>query len=164
MDLVTPGIGLIFWMIISFSIVLYILGKFAWKPILNALRARESSIEDALQAAERAKEKLARLQSDNEKIMAEARLERDNLLKEAKHMKDQIIVEAREKAVEEAAKLLENARASIKNEKLAAIQEMKTQMAILATDVAEKIIKHKLEDNEEQKQLIDSLLKESIIN
>ncbi len=164
MDLVTPGIGLIFWMIISFSIVLYILGKFAWKPILNALRARESSIEDALQAAERAKEKLARLQADNEKIMAEARLERDNLLKEAKHMKDQIIVEAREKAVEEAAKLLENARASIKNEKLAAIQEMKTQMAILATDVAEKIIKHKLEDNEEQKQLIDSLLKESIIN
>ena len=164
MDLVTPGIGLIFWMIVSFSIVLYILGKFAWRPILNALRARENSIENALQAAEKAKEKMAQLKADNEEIMEEARLQRDQLLKEAREMKEELIAEAREKASEEAAKLIENARAAIKNEKLTAIQDMKIQMANIATEVAEKILKHKLDDVGEQNKLIDNLLKESRFN
>ena len=164
MDLVTPGIGMIFWTTVFFLILLLILGKFAWPAILGAVHARNESIKKALESAEKAREEMAQLQSDNEKILAEARKERDLLLKEARDVKDKIISEAKEKAAEEASKLIKNARAAIQNEKASAITEMKEQMAILSIDIAEKVLKHKLKSDNEQKELVDKLIDDIDLN
>jgi len=164
MDLVTPGIGMIFWSTLFFLILLFVLGKFAWPAILAAVVARNESIRKALDAADKAKEEMAKLQSDNEKILAEARAERDALMKEAKLIKDQLIADAREKASEEAKKLVQSARESIQNEKAAAINEMKTQMASLSVEIAEKILRVKLEDSKAQKELVSKLINEADLN
>jgi len=164
MDLVTPGIGLIFWTTLFFLILLFILGKFAWPAILTAIRARNESIKQALDAAEKAKEEMAKLQSDNKKILAEAKAERDAMIKEAKQLKDKLIAEAKEQASKEARRLVTNARESIQAEKKAAISELKNQVATLSLDIAEKILKKKLEDSKAQKELINSLIKEADLN
>jgi F-type H+-transporting ATPase subunit b len=164
MELVNPGIGLIFWMIVSFGIVLWILKKFAWKPILNALKEREHSIEDALLSAEKAKEVMAKLKADNEAIIKEAKIERDSILKEARQVKEKILQEAKEEASEEAGKIIEAARLTIKNEKVAAILDIKNQVAIFSVEIAEKILKQKLAEKENQKVLINKLLDEIKLN
>lgn len=164
MDLVTPGIGLIFWSTLFFLILLFILGKFAWPAILTAVKARNESIRKALESADKAKEEMARLQADNQKILAEARNERDAMMKEAKQLKDQLIADAKEKATEEAKKLVKSARESIQNEKAAAINDMKSQMASLSVDIAEKILRLKLEDSKAQKELVDKLINEADLN
>ena len=164
MDLVTPGIGMIFWSTLFFLVLLFILGKFAWPAILTAVKARNESIRNALDAAERAKKEMAQLQSDNEKILAEARAERDGMMKEAKKIKDMLIAEAKEKATEEAKKLVQNAREAIQREKAAALNEMKEQMASISVDIAEKIIRIKLDDNKAQKELVDKLINEADLN
>jgi len=164
MDLVSPGIGLIFWTTLFFLILLFILGKFAWPAILAAVSARNESIRKALDAAEKAKEEMAKLQADNEKILAEARVERDALLKEAREIRDKLIAEAREKADQEAKKLVQGARESIRNEKNAAINDMKEQMATLSVEIAEKILRAKLDDKKAQKELVGKLLDEADLN
>ncbi|MEZ5071463.1 MAG: F0F1 ATP synthase subunit B [Bacteroidales bacterium] len=164
MDLVTPGIGMIFWSTLFFLILLFVLGKFAWPAILTAVKARNESIKRALDAAEKAKEEMAKLQADNEKILAQARAERDALLKEAKEVKDKLIAEAKEKADLEAKKLIGQARESIQAEKAAAINDLKAQVANLSVDIAEKILKTKLEDKAAQKQLVDKLIGEADLN
>lgn len=164
MDLVTPGIGLIFWTTLFFLILLFILGKFAWPAILTAIRARNESIRQALDAAERAKKDMAKLQADNEKVLAEAKAERDAMMKEAKKLKDQLIADAKEKAAEEAKKLVANARESIQNEKMAAINDLKSQVANLSLDIAEKILKTKLENSKAQQELVNKLIKEADLN
>ena len=164
MDLVTPGIGLIFWSTLFFLILLFILGKFAWPAILTAVKARNESIKNALEAADKAKEEMAQLQADNEKILAEATAERDALLREAKQVKEKLISEAKERASEEAKKLIENARAAIQTEKAGAINDMKIQMASLSVEIAEKILKVKLEDGKAQKELVDRLINEADLN
>jgi len=164
MDLVTPGIGMIFWTTVFFLILLIILGKFAWPAILSAVHARNDSIRKALESAEKAREEMAKLQADNEKILAEARAERDALLKEARSVKDKIIAEAKEQAGAEAAKLLQNARNSIKREKESAINEIKQQVALLSLDIAEKVLKTKLSSDKEQKALVDKLVDEIDLN
>jgi len=164
MDLVTPGIGLIFWTTLFFLILLFILGKFAWPAILTAIRARNESIRQALDAAERAKKDMAKLQADNEKVLAEAKAERDAMMKEAKKLKDQLIADAKEKAAEEAKKLVANARESIQNEKMAAINDLKNQVANLSLDIAEKILKTKLENSKAQQELVNKLIKEADLN
>jgi F-type H+-transporting ATPase subunit b len=164
MDLVTPGIGMIFWSTVFFLVLLFILGKFAWPAILSAVKARNESIRNALDAAERAKKEMAKLQSDNEKILAEARAERDALMKEAKEIREKLISEAKEKAAEEAKKLVRNARESIQREKVAAMNEMKEQMASISVDIAEKILRIKLEDNKVQKDLVQKLINEADLN
>jgi F-type H+-transporting ATPase subunit b len=164
MELIKPGIGLLFWMLISFSVVFYVLAKFAWKPILHWIKQREKSIKDALLSAEKVKSEMAKLQADNEKIMTEARAERDKLLKEARSMKEQIIEEAKAGAQTEAQKVLENARNAINSEKKAAIKEIKDLVALLSLQVAEKIIKEKLTESKSQSDYIDKLLKETKLN
>ena len=164
MDLVTPGIGMIFWSTLFFLVLLFILGKFAWPAILTAVKARNESIRKALDAADRAKEEMAQLQADNEKILAEAKAERDALLKDAKQIKDNLIADAREKAAEEAKKIVQNARDAIQAEKAAAINDMKEQMVILSVDIAEKILRIKLQDGKAQKELIDKLINETDLN
>ena len=162
--LIQPEIGLIFWMTLSFVIVLYILGKFAWKPILKALSDRENSITDALNTAKKAKEEMLALQSNNEKLLNDARAERDKLLKEAREVKDAIIAEAKGKAQAEANKIMASTLDSINNEKMAAITELKNQVAKMSIEIAEKILRHELSNDEKQKTLVENLLKDISLN
>ncbi len=164
MDLVTPGIGVIFWTVLIFSILLFLLGKFAWKPINNAIKNREDSIRSALVSADTAKEEMRKLQADNERIMKEARAERDNIMKEAREVKDAIIAEAREKADAEAKKLIENARKNIENEKASAINDIRKQVAKLSVDVAEAILRAELSDDKNRKKLVDRLVDDIKLN
>src|ERR1051326_1074904 len=131
MNLVTPDIGLLFWMLVSFGIVLFILKKYAWKPILKSLDERNNSIQNALDEAKKARDEMSNLKADNEKIIAAAKTERDNILKEAREIKDKMIAEAKERASKEADKLVTAARENIQNEKMAAITELKNQVAHL---------------------------------
>jgi F-type H+-transporting ATPase subunit b len=164
MNLVTPGIGMIFWSTLFFLILLFVLWKFAWPAILTAVKARNESIRKALEAADRAKKEMAQLRADNEKVLAEARAEREAMLKEAKQMKDKLIAEAKEKAAEEAKKLVLSARESIQNEKKAAISDMKAKMATLSVNIAEKILRAELEDRKTQKELVTKLINEADLN
>jgi len=164
MELVTPGLGLVFWMVISFSVILFILKKFAWKPILKALKDREISIDTALKSADKAKEEMEQLKVDNEKVIKEAKNERDNLLKDARQVKDKIISEAKQKANSEAKKIIENAKGKIESEKDAALDEIKNQVAGFSIEIAEKILKKKLEKSKYQKDLINGLIDEIKIN
>jgi len=164
MELVTPGIGLLFWMLLMFGVVLWVLKKFAWKPILNALRNRELSIQEALMTAENARQELESLKADNEKIVAEARAERDQIIKDGKQVKEEIIAKAREEAAEEAKKLIRAAKEEIKNEKDAAIQDIKNQVTELSIGIAEKILREKLTDKGNQKELIDRWMKDIKLN
>ena len=164
MELVRPDIGTIFWMLLMFIIVLVILKKFAWIPILTALAAREKRIEDSLRSAELAKEEMEKMRADNELVMAEARKERDEMLKETKQASEKILYETRGKAGEEAKKIIEAAREQIKNEKNAAISEIRSQVAVLSVDIAEKILREKLDSSKEQQELMDKLLDEIELN
>lgn len=164
MELVRPSIGLIFWMVVSFSIILFILGKFAWKPILGMIKAREESIENALASAEKAKEEMKALQSSNERILAEARSERDAMLKDAREIREKMIADAKNTASKEGERMLASARENIQNEKNAAISELKNQVATLSIEIAEKILKSELSSDEKQKALVNTLLKDVNLN
>lgn len=164
MGLINPDYGLLFWMTLSFGIVLYILAKFAWKPILKSLKDREDSIEGALKSAELAKLEMENLQSSNEKIILEARAERDNLIKEARDVKETIIKEAKTIAKEEASKLVQSARIEIENEKATAVNEIKTQVTLLSIQIAEKILKKELADSKDQQDYVKVLLNEINLN
>jgi F-type H+-transporting ATPase subunit b len=164
MGLVTPNPGTLFWMLLIFGIVLYILRKFAWKPILNALKDREESIAKALNSAEDAKKEVAGLKADNEKIIAEARQEKSIILKEARDMKDKIIAEAKEKAMQEAAKSIVLAKQQIEAEKTAAINDIKKQVAELSVMIAEKVIRKELSNKSEQEKMVDGLIDDIKLN
>jgi F-type H+-transporting ATPase subunit b len=164
MELITPGIGLIFWMLLSFSIVLFVLKKYAWKPILKGLKSRQTSIEDALRSAEKTKEEMAKLKADNEKIIDEARLQKDLLIKEARELKEQLIKDAKVKAGEEAQKIVDGAKLSIESEKIAAINDMRNAIANLSVEIAQKILHLKLSDDQNQKALIDESVKNLKLN
>ncbi len=164
MELVQPAFGLVFWMVLTFLIILFILKKFAWKPILKMIEEREHGIEKALRSADEAFENMRELKSSNEKILAEARVEREALLKDARETKDAIIAEAKTKAKQEADKLVAQARETINTEKLAAISELKAQVATLSIDIAEKILKEHLSSDEKQKTLVNNLVKEVTLN
>ncbi|MFZ4455439.1 MAG: F0F1 ATP synthase subunit B [Bacteroidales bacterium] len=164
MDLVMPELGLLFWMLVSFSLLLFILKKFAWKPILKALSDRENSIDEALKAAEAAKNEMVKLHADNQQILAEAMLQRDKIVKEASDMKESIISEAKNKAIIEAEKVMENARIAIEREKVAAIDEMKNAIAVFSIDIAEKILKEKLTDDKQQKELVKKYVDQLNVN
>ena len=164
MELVKPAFGLVFWMLISFGIIVLLLKKFAWPIILKALDERERSIADALNSALKAKEEMANLKADNEKLLQEARNQRDLLLKDARETKDAIINDAKVKAGEEAERLRKMAREDIQNEKNAAIADLKNQVADLSIQFAEKVIRQQLSSDEKQKALVNDLLKDVKIN
>lgn len=164
MELIQPGIGLIFWMTISFGILLFILGKFAWPVITKALKDREASIADALKAAEKARQEMEALQADNEKLVQQAREERDAILAEARKLKDKIVDEAKDKAKEEATRIAESALESIENEKRAAIVDLKNQVAGLSLEIAERILKEELKDKKKHEELISRLVNEVKFN
>ncbi len=164
MGLVTPDFGLLFWMLLTFLVVMFILKKFAWKPILNSLHERENSIDEALKSADKAREEMAKLKSDNEKILVEARQEKDRILAEARGIKQQIIDDAKNQAQKEAEKMIEAAKLSIANEKNAAISDMKKSIASLSVQIAEKILSQKLAQDKQQEQLVKKYMDKVKLN
>ena len=164
MDLVTPDIGLIFWTTVSFAILYFILAKFAWKPILGAVKEREESIKDALSAAAKAKEEMVNLKADNEKILNEAKLQRESLLKEAREIKSKIIADAESEATEKANKLVEAAKTAIENEKSAAMKELQNTVVDLSLNIAEKLLSKELENKEKQLENIQGILDKTKLN
>ena len=164
MELLTPGIGLIFWQVVIFLMLVVLLGIFAWRPILDSLRIREESIEEALRSAEEAREEMSELKADNEKLLAKAREERDILLKEAAKIAAQLKEEAKEDAKKITSKLIEDAKASIISEKEAALKEVRNQVAELSVEIAEKLIRKTLGDDKSQKDLVDEFLSDKNFN
>lgn len=158
------NIGSVIWTTIAFLIVMFILSKMAWKPILNALREREKNIEDALRAAEQAREEMQRLEASNRQLLDEARIEKEKILKEAREIREKIIAEAKEKAAAEADRLLSQAKMTIQNEKQAALNELKNQVAQLSIEIAEKIVRQELSSQEKQKDLVNKLVDEIALN
>ena len=153
--------GLFFWQTLLFLILLFLLKKYAWKPILDALNSREEGIKNALDEADKARQEMVELKSSNEQIVKEARAERDAMLKEARSMKENMITEAKDEAKDQASKIIEQAKATIENEKLAAITELRNQVAELSIGIAEKIIKDELSQKDKQVELIEKMLKEA---
>lgn len=164
MELVTPGIGLLFWQTVTFLIVLFLLSKFAWKPIMAALNAREASIENALRMAEKAKLEMQELKAGNEKLLNEARAERDRILKDASAASNQMIEAAKIKANEESTRMIAAAREAVINEKRAALTEIKNLAGSLSVEIAEQLLKRELQDASAQKQLVSDYMKEVTLN
>jgi F-type H+-transporting ATPase subunit b len=159
MQLVTPAIGLMFWTVVIFILLLVILKKFAWKPILKAVDDRNNSITEALSSAEKAKAEMEQLSANNEKILQDARIERDSIIKDARAIKESTISEAKNKASIEAEKIILSAKEQISNEKLKAMTELKNEIADISIQMAEKILKSELKDEKSQKKLIEQTLK-----
>jgi F-type H+-transporting ATPase subunit b len=164
MDLLLPHLGLIFWTLLAFLIVFFILKKFAWTAILNGLNERETNIANSIAAAERMKKEMAQLQSDNEALLAAAREERATMLKEAKEMKDKMINDAKNEAKTQAAKIVADAHASIQQQKMAAMTEIKNQVGQLVIEVSEKVLRRELADKTNQEKYIQDLSKDINLN
>ena len=164
LGILEPEIGLGFWSLLFFLILVFILGKFAWKPIMKAIKEREDSINESLKAAEKARAEMENLTAENEKLLKEARAERDVILKEARELKDKIVNEAKTKAKEEAARETENARQQIQAEKMAALTEIRNEAGNLAVEIAEKLLRKEMEDKEAQKALAAKLIEDMNLN
>lgn len=163
-SLIEPAVGLIFWTGLTFILLLFLLGKFAWKPILKAIKTREESIETALKSAESALNDMRELKAANEIILTQARTERDAMLKEARETKDTIIAEAKTKAQSESDRIMMAAREQISAEKNAAIADLKKQVAVLSIEIAEKILKSELSNDDKQKALVSNLMNDVNLN
>ena len=156
--------GLFFWQLIILVVLIGLMVKFAWKPIMEAITAREEGISNALLAAENAKKDMQNLKADNEKLLAEARAERDTMIKEAREIKDKMIADAKEEAQVQGEKMISQAKASIESEKNAAMAEIKNQVSSLSIEIAEKILKEELTSTEAQSKLVEKMLGEAKLN
>ena len=161
MDLITPDVGLLFWTLVSFIILYLILRKFAWGPILGAVKEREESIKAALDAADNAKKEMENLKADNEKILNEAKTEREAMLKEAREMKSKLISDAENEAKAKAKSMVEAAKTAIQNEKNSAMNELKNTVVDLSVGIAEKLISEELADKDKQLKMIEEILDDS---
>ena len=164
MDLITPGFGLVFWTLITFLILLFVLRKFAWKPILGAVSEREEGIKSALASAENARMEMQNLKADNERILNEARAEREAMLKDAREIKNKMVSDAKEQAQEQANKMIEQAQAAIESEKKSAMVELKNQVALMSIEIAEKVVRAELSNKDKQLQLVESMLNDAKLN
>ena len=162
--LINPGLGTFFWMLVSFGVLVFILGKWGWPMLLKALNKREKAIADSLNAAEKAREEMRQLTAHNEDLPREAKIQRDELLRNARLTSDKIIEDARIKATEEADRIVENARESINYEKLKAMHDLKNQIASLSIDIAEKLMKAELSDKQKADGIIHRELDEIHLN
>ncbi len=156
--------SLIFWTTIIFVVFFLLLKKFAWKPILGAVKSREESINNALESAEKARLEMQNLQADNQKLLKEARAEREDMLKEAREIKNKMIEDAKGEAQEQAKKMIAQATAAIESEKKAAMAELKSQVAGLSLEIAEKIVRRELSSKDKQEELVESMLSEAKLN
>ncbi len=164
MDLLSPGTGLIVWQFVIFVGLFFLLKAFAWKPILASLKEREESIQNALDSAEKAKAEMASLKSDNEKLLKEAREERDRILHHAREAATRLHDEAQVNAKKNADRIIEDAKAIIHTEKQAALRDVKAQVALFSLEISEKLMKKNLSDDKQQKDLIDTYIKDLKLN
>lgn len=158
------SVGLFFWQAIIFLVLLFLLRKFAWKPILNSVINREETIKEGLEAAELAKEQMRQLKEDNKALLAEARMERDTIIKDAREAKEKMISDAKAKAQEEGAKMIESAKEVIRAERAAAVNELKSQVAELSVSIAEKVIKTEISSDAKQNEIISTALNNATLN
>lgn len=164
MQLLIPNFGLIIWTLLAFLIVLVILRKFAWKPILNSMNEREKGIADSLATAENIKTEMSQMKSENEALLVKAREERAQMLKEAKETKDKIINEAKEQAKVETNKIIADAQSVINQQKMAALTDLKNQVGTLVVEVSEKILRRELSNKQDQEQYIKQLAENVKLN
>lgn len=164
MSLLTPAIGLIFWMLVVFLLLVLILRKFAWKPIIDGLNDREKEIQSALDLAEQTRSEMAKMKSDNAKMVAEANAARDQIIKDAKEASERMVLEAKDKAIAEGQRMIDNARETIQNEQQAAIAKMKSEVATLSLQIAEKVLHRELNDKASQEKLISELASSARLN
>ncbi|MGB7843604.1 MAG: F0F1 ATP synthase subunit B [Salinimicrobium sp.] len=156
--------GLFFWQIAILLVLIILLKKFAWRPILDSLNNREEGIKDALESAEMARKEMQNLKADNENLLKEARLERDSMIKEARGIKEKMISEAKEEAREEGEKMIVQAKATIQNEKNAALADIKNQVATLSMQIAEKVVRENLSSQVKQEKLVEDMLDDVTLN
>ncbi|MBC7866455.1 MAG: F0F1 ATP synthase subunit B [Gloeobacteraceae cyanobacterium ES-bin-316] len=164
MELLLPHLGLIIWTLLAFLIVFFILKKYAWKPILTGLNQREANIADSIATAEKVKLEMAQLKNENETLLASAREERAAMLKEAKEIKDRMISDAKDDAKVQASKIIAEAQASIENQKMAAITDLKNQLGNMVVEVSEKILRRELSNKAEQENYIRELTADVKLN
>ncbi|WP_396149481.1 F0F1 ATP synthase subunit B [Flavobacterium sp.] len=158
------SLGLFVWMLVIFVGLIFLLKKFAWKPILDAVNEREEGIRNALLSAENAKKEMLNLQSSNEKLVAEARAERDAMMKEAREIKEKMINDAKSEAQAQGEKMIAQAKAAIESEKNAAMAELKNQVSTLSLEIAEKVLKSELSNTEAQSKLVERMLGDAKLN
>lgn len=164
MELLLPKLGLIFWTLIAFGITLWILGKFAWKPILKSLDDREKNISDSILAAENVRKEMAALKNENEQLLNKAREERSQMMREAKETRDKIVSEAKEQARQETNKIIADAQAAINQQKMASIIDLKNQVGNLVIEVSEKVLRRELSNKGEQENYINQLAANAELN
>lgn len=156
--------GLFIMQTTIFIALIFLLRKFAWKPILDTVNEREEGIRSALRSAEDAKAEMANLKTQNENLLAEARAERDALMKEAREIKEKMIADAKSEAAAQGQKMIEQAKASIESEKNAALAELKVQISTISLDIAEKLLKDELSNKEAQTKLVEKMLGDVKLN
>jgi|NOAtaT_7_FD_contig_61_55750_length_3616_multi_4_in_0_out_0_3 F-type H+-transporting ATPase subunit b len=164
MELLIPKLGLFVWALLIFLLLVLIMAKFAWKPIMSAIHKREEEIQQSIDEAKRVREEMSSLKAENEKLLAEARAEREALLKQARDMAAQILAKAKEEASDDARRTVEKAREEIRAEKMAALTEVKNQVAVLSIEIAEKVLRQELTNVDVQKSLVDNLVKDLKLN
>lgn len=163
-SVIRPEPGLMVWTLIIFATFWFLMAKFAFKPIQQALKSREQDIQDALDQAKKAREEMAGLQAQNEQILIEAREERSKILKEAKDAKDAIINEAKDQAKQEAEKIVERAKQDIENQRMAAIVDMKNQIGNFSLEIAQKILQKELESEQNSESFVKSQIENIKLN
>ncbi len=156
--------GLFIWQVVIFVGLIFLLKKFAWKPILDAVNEREEGIKNALESAENARNEMQNLQADNQRILQEARAERDAMLKDAREIKEKMVADAKSEAQEQGQKMIDQAKAAIESEKNAAMADLKSQVATLSLSIAEKVLKDELSNKESQTKLVESMLGDVKLN
>jgi len=156
--------GLFIWQVLIFVGLIFLLKKFAWKPILDAVNEREDGIKNALQSAENARKEMQNLQADNQRVLQEARIERDTMLKEAREMKEKMVADAKNEAQAQGLLMIEQAKTAIEGEKNAALAELKSKVASLSLDIAEKLLREELSNKESQVKLVEKMLGDAKLN
>lgn len=162
--LLNPAFGSVVWATVSFLVVLFLLRKMAWGPILQGLKDREEEIEGALNAAKEARAEIQNLQSDNERLLQEARAERDGMLRDARDMADKLVAEAKQTAKDEGERMIDQAKQAIDGERAAAVAELKAEVAKLSLEIAEKLVRQELKDDGAQQELIGRMISDSKLN
>ena len=160
MGLLTPGLGLLFWMLLTFSVLFFVLWKFGWPVMIKMMKDREENIKQSLEAADRAKIEMQQLQCNNELLLKQAQEERDEMLKETKALKEKMLEEAKKNAQQEAQRIIMDAREAINYEKLHAMTELKNQIANLSIEIAEDLLKHELSDKQKSNEIIENRISE----
>ena len=164
MELLLPKLGLIVWTVLAFAIVFFILAKYAWKPILKSLNEREKNISDSILSADKVRAEMAELKSENEVLLSKAREERAIMMREAKETRDKIIMESKEQARQQTNKIVADAQATINQQKMAAITDLKNQVGNLVLEVSEKVLRRELSNKEEQEKYIKQLAEKVELN